>query len=100
MAEPCAVCSKVLKEAYRVRDRFGKSTQLGTVIVNLLDEALCGGSIYIRVNCIHNRAMPLPGGTRRVYIVHLVVQDVRDREMALARARAQLGLGGCPLPAK
>ena len=41
MAEPCAVCSKVLKEAYRVRDRFGKPTQLGTVIVNLLDEALC-----------------------------------------------------------
>ena len=41
MAEPCAVCSKVLKEAYRVRDRFGKPMQLGTVIVNLLDEALC-----------------------------------------------------------
>ena len=41
MAEPCAVCSKVLKEAYRVRDRFGKPAQLGTVIVNLLDEALC-----------------------------------------------------------
>ena len=41
MAEPCAVYSKVLKEAYRVQDRFGKPTQLGTVIVNLLDEALC-----------------------------------------------------------
>ena len=41
MAEPSAACSKVLKEAYRVRDRFGKPTQLGTVIVNLLDEALC-----------------------------------------------------------
>ena len=41
MAEPCALCSKVFKEAYRVRDRFGKPTQLGTVIVNLLDEALC-----------------------------------------------------------
>ena len=41
MTEPCAVRSKVLKEAYRVRDRFGKPTQLGTVIVNLLDEALC-----------------------------------------------------------
>ena len=41
MAERCALCSKVLKEAYRVRDRFGKPTQLGTVIVNLLDDALC-----------------------------------------------------------
>ena len=41
MAEPCAVCSKVLKKAYRVRDKFGKPTQLGTVRVNLLDEALC-----------------------------------------------------------
>ena len=41
MAEPCALCSKVLKEAYRVRDRFGKPTQLETVIVSLLDEALC-----------------------------------------------------------
>ena len=41
MAEPCALCSKVLKEAYRVCDRFGKPTQIGTVIVNLLDEALC-----------------------------------------------------------
>ena len=41
MAKPCAVCSKVLKEAYRVRDRFGKPTQLETVVVNLLDEALC-----------------------------------------------------------
>ena len=41
MAEPCVVCSKVLKEGYRLRDRFGKPTQLGTVIVNLLDEALC-----------------------------------------------------------
>ena len=41
MAEPCALCSKVFKEAYRVRDRFGKPTQLGTVIVSLLDEALC-----------------------------------------------------------
>ena len=44
MAEPCAVCSRVLKEAYRVRDRFGKPTQLGTVIVKLLDEALCENS--------------------------------------------------------
>ena len=35
------MCSKVLKEAYRVRDRFVKPSQLGTVIVNLLDEALC-----------------------------------------------------------
>ena len=35
------MCSRVLKEAYRVRDRFGKPMQLGTVIVNLLDEALC-----------------------------------------------------------
>ena len=41
MAEPCTLCSKVLKEAYRVRDRSGKPTQVGTVIVNLLDEALC-----------------------------------------------------------
>ena len=41
MAEPCALCSKVLKEAYRVCDRSGKPTQIGTVIVNLLDEALC-----------------------------------------------------------
>ena len=41
MAEPCALCSKVLKEAYRVCDRFGKPTQIGTVIVSLLDEALC-----------------------------------------------------------
>ena len=41
MAEPCALCSKMLKEPYRVRDRFGKPTQLGTVIGNLLDEALC-----------------------------------------------------------
>ena len=39
MAEPCAVCSKVLMEEYRVRDRFGKPTQLGRVIANLLDEA-------------------------------------------------------------
>ena len=31
----------MLKEAYRVQDKFGKPTQLGTVIVNLLDEALC-----------------------------------------------------------
>ena len=31
----------MLKEAYRVCDRFGKPTQIGTVIVNLLDEALC-----------------------------------------------------------
>ena len=38
------MCSKVLKEAYRVRDRFGKPTQLGTVIVNLLDEALCANT--------------------------------------------------------
>ena len=41
MAEPCTLCSKVLKEAYRVLDRSGKPTQVGTVIVNLLDEALC-----------------------------------------------------------
>ena len=41
MAEPGALCSKVLKEAYRVRDRLGKPTQLGTVIVSLLGEALC-----------------------------------------------------------
>ena len=41
MAEPCAVCSKVLMEEYPVRDRFGKPTQLGRVIANLLDEAFC-----------------------------------------------------------
>ena len=41
MAEPCAVCSKVVMEEYQVRDRIGKPTQLGRVIANLLDEALC-----------------------------------------------------------
>ena len=45
MAERCALCSKVLNEAYRVRDRFGKPTQLGTVIVNLLDEACAKTSL-------------------------------------------------------
>ena len=40
MAQTCAVCSKVLQETYRVRDRFGKPTQLGRVIENLLGEAL------------------------------------------------------------
>ena len=35
------MCSKVLNEAYRVQDRFGKPAQLGRVIVNLLDEAVC-----------------------------------------------------------
>ena len=39
MAEPCAFCSKVKR--YRVRDWFGKLTQLARMIANLLNEALC-----------------------------------------------------------
>ena len=41
MALTCVVCSKVLKEAYRVRDKFGKPTQLGSVIEDLLEDDPC-----------------------------------------------------------
>ena len=41
MTETCAVCSKPLKEKYRLRDRFGKPTQLGRMIEDPLDEDLC-----------------------------------------------------------
>ncbi len=40
MAETCVVCSKALKEKYRLRDYFGKATQLGRVVEDLLDEDL------------------------------------------------------------
>ena len=38
MALTCVVCSLVLKEAYRVRDKFGKPTQLGSVIEDQLED--------------------------------------------------------------
>ena len=35
------MCGKLLREKYQLRDRFGKPTQLGRVIEDLLDEDLC-----------------------------------------------------------
>ena len=41
MALTCVVCSLVLKEVYRVCDKFGKPTQLGSVIEDLLEDDQC-----------------------------------------------------------
>ncbi len=58
MAEACELCKKAVKDKYRLRDRFGKPTRLGTLNIKRI---VALPSISTQPMCVCMPVLFVPG---------------------------------------